>query len=660
MPMTPQQFAGYQAWVNSGAQGSPPAWVMVDEAAQARQQQAAAQAQAQLQQAVAVNPSLAGNYDVNGTGYGATNQAAPVGSALGGLPITAPPVAASTPTAGLPPPVVQTPPAYAPVGGAVPVTGNMGSALPPPTAILPPVGGTNTPTLPPVTGTPIAPPVTSTPPPTTQTPPPTGGGATVTPPVVTPPTGLPDVSGGLVGGALHDLLGTDLGNSAGQALLHGANVASTGAGNTNQVQGSAQTGGFNTIVNNAQNQQQNVSQTGATNSTGLQTNRNATANTTGTTQNTGTSNVGENIGTNSSTGTQTGSNTNNQTSTTAGTSKAIDTVGFGGALQTLLPGTVAADQNRTGFLQDVMQTGGGQFGSQVDQAIRNSLTGPAMTGAGDSARARTAGYAAEQVARNNLSQRLQAANQLAGPSGTGTMTQQGASLTGQETSGTSNTLGSQLSSLVANNSGTNTNRSTNQGTSNSTGLTTNTGSSVGETANTNNTTSSMLGETLSSLAGSSNTAGTAQGTSVGVAAGQTPTQSSSGGGCFVCSVLATKGHCEKQDVRDAVEYKLRTVRSKWMPIGYSIYGPALARLTAKSSLVERLIRPIALDILHEELRLAGKRRGLRLRAWALHFVFHYGSAALGYVANKFGGRVFETRDSNLATMLKANGLYYSC
>lgn len=69
--MEPDQRAAYQAWLNAGAQGSPPAWVMVDRQAEARRQAEAQAATAAVQQA-----GLAHLYDLDGTGYGSAVQQA--------------------------------------------------------------------------------------------------------------------------------------------------------------------------------------------------------------------------------------------------------------------------------------------------------------------------------------------------------------------------------------------------------------------------------------------------------------------------------------------------------------------------------------------------------------------------------------------------------
>ena len=449
------------------------------------------------------------------------------------------------------------------------------------------------------------------------------------------------------GSALSSLVGSV---GTGAAALNGV------GGNSSQVQGGAQTGTLNT----------NTATTGGTagSSSSVNTNQSSGASTNTTTgSNTGaTTNAGTTSGMSSQqfaqllsalTQTQGGQT---QQGASATTNTPIDTVGFTNALQQLLGGAVQADQARGAFLGDVMQTGGSGFNSQVDKAVRQSLSGPGMTGTGESAAARAAGYAAADVARNNLGQRLQAAGQLAGPSTTGTMAQQGQGLLGQSSSTNYGSAATNQSTTGTTQNTSGTSSGVNSGTNTNTGTTTGNNTQTATGAQANNSVSSSLGNTLNSMAQNTGTSSAATGNSVAAAAGNTPTQTTSGGGggCYLTTVLGFPA----EDIRAAVEYKLQKVKSKWMPIGYSIYGPPLARLVLKHKFLERLLRPISLSILNEELRLAGERKGLRLVGWALHFIFHNGSALLGWSANKLTGRRCETRDLEMVAFLKSKNLYF--
>lgn len=434
-----------------------------------------------------------------------------------------------------------------------------------------------------------------------------------------PPTDNPGTTGGGTtggggggtsgggGGGTSGGVGTGLGGLIDQgtldSILKSLGQGNVNGGNTDQTSGSSQSGGFTTDNTTGQKTDQQTKGTVVSNGS---TTSNGTTNQT---------NVGS---------------TNTNTSGTS-TQEVVDKLGLGDLIKSQTAGTAASDEARRNFLTDTMQTGGSQFQSQLDQGIRSSLTGPQMTNAGDSARARAAGYSAAQTGRNNLDERLAASSQLAGPTGSGTLVQQGSPLLGKTTTDNSSTIGTSLNNLVGTN--------TNTGTSN------------------NTDTTNM--DTAGAMSGTSNTDGTATGSSLSHSFGNTPiAQQSSGGGCFVCSALATVGKCDPEDVRMAVRYKLYKRRSKNMPVGYSLYGPLLAKLVLRYSLVQRLVGPLALRVLEEELRLAGKVSGFSFLNWALHFSWHYSSGALGFVARCFGA-TFKTRDTAIFNMLKSNNLFFS-
>jgi hypothetical protein len=458
------------------------------------------------------------------------------------------------------------------------------------------------------------------------------------------------------GGNDQSMLGSNLESLITGGLQGGAQRASAG-GNTNQIQGTSQQGTLQGTqdVTQQQAQHQEGSQSTQQQQNTYQQGQQTQAGQTAQQQ----SSVGTTQGTQQQQGTsqQAGATTQEtQGQTTQRTGVAND-LGLSDLIRNQAQQTAAADTKRTGFLTDVMDTGGSGFQSQLDQGIRESLSGPGMQGVGNGAQGRVAGAAAADIGRNNLNQRLAASGQLAGGSGTGSLAQQAGQLMGQETTGQQTGKSTGTSQITDN--------TTQQATTS--GTNTQDMSSVGSTLSnlvnqqsgsqgTSSTTSSVA-DALNSLVSSNKNSSQATGSSLGVATGQTPEQkSSSGGGCYVASAMASKGWIGKRSIRHAVAYKLK--RDRYMPIGYSIYGPSLAKWVVKSDRVGRLLRPLVRGILYEELRWAGKRRELRLLPWATHFVFHYGSATLGFFASFFGAK-FGTKDAGLLELLKNNNLLFT-
>jgi hypothetical protein len=314
----------------------------------------------------------------------------------------------------------------------------------------------------------------------------------------------------------------------------------------------------------------------------------------------------------------------------------------------------AADATRNAELTKIATQGGAGLQSQLDQAIRNSRTGQQMVGAGSSANDRAAGYAAAEVGRHDLDARLGALSQLAGPSATGTLVGSSTPLLGSTTSGSNtgtsqtSTLGSELQNLVNTNKGTTTN---NQSTA---GQTAENVASNQQQGTTGTTAQNTTGEGTSTDV--TKQGGSAIGSNLSVATGQTPQQTSSGGGCFVASALCSLHLIGPRGIRHAVQYKLR--KSKFMPIGYALYGPWLAKQTLKSTLVRRLMLPVVRGILYEELRLSGRVKGKHPARWTTHFLFHYGSATLGLLASLVGAK-FETKDADLRNLLQQHNLYFN-
>lgn len=373
-----------------------------------------------------------------------------------------------------------------------------------------------------------------------------------------------------------------------------------------QGQTGNQTGTFNTSGNTTTNQGVTSGSNTSTNQSGTQTGTQNTTNTGTNTQNTTTGQQG----------TTTGTTAGNVDTTGTATTRPIDTLGFGGLLQGAAAGTQASDAARTGFLQDVMNTGGTQFGSQVDQAVRQAVSGPGLTGSGDSARARAAGYAGAQVARNNLDQRLGAAGQLAGPTGLTTLSGAANPYIGQSTA----TTGTQAST------GTTGGTSNVTGTQNTSGTNTNTGTTntSGATTNTGNTATSGWQNLLSNVL--ENQSGTAAGTSASSAAGQIPSSnqvSTGGGGCVLCTAGVHHGIFRNlRLLRRVISYKLSSRRFSAASRGYFfLFTPVARRMLTSRRLAVSLL-PLARAVVYEEARVAGVKLPFHLWPWVVHWSGH--------------------------------------
>lgn len=385
------------------------------------------------------------------------------------------------------------------------------------------------------------------------------------------------------------------------------NPAPVGNQNYAQNQNALQTGQFSTIGQNnmAQNQ-----------TTGQNTN---------TTNNTNQTTTGTTTGTTNQTQGQTGGSTEsvNQTGTTQGTTTTgvNDTLGFGALLQGAAGGAQSADAARNAYLTDMVNTGGSAFNSQVDQAVRNSLTGPQMTGAGDSARARAAGYAGAQIARQNTDQRLNAAGQLTGPTALTSL------------AGAANPYLGQTQTT----SGTNTNTGTTTGTSFA-NLVNAVNSSQNTSQNQNTSgTGSSASTGFNNLTGSSSEsqAGSAAGQSSQNAAGQIPqaqTVNTGGGGCIICTVGIEHGVWKHHRIlRKVVKHKLQKAWTRFRNAarGYFFLFTPLAVLALRYPLLARLLMKPARAIVYEELRVAGVRLPLLPVPWVLHWTWHAACSGLG-------------------------------
>lgn len=330
-------------------------------------------------------------------------------------------------------------------------------------------------------------------------------------------------------------------------LLPGGTQATTPAvtgGNYNQTQNSAQGGAFSTVGSTNQAQDVTSGQFGAQNQTG------------------------------------------SQTSTTSGTqtTNVTDPYGFGGLLAGQAGAVAGNDAASQAFLKDVMQTGGSRFNSQIDQAVRQSLSGPRMTGAGESAQARAAGYAASDIGRNNLTQRLGAATALSNPTGLSKLVTAGTPFLG---STTSNTGTSSMESAMAN-------------ISNTTGF------------------QNLIGKTNESQAGVTQAASSQSG------AGNIPQgQPVKTGGCVLCTAATELGlERNHRALRKVIAYKLGPgwKRFRLAARGYfAVFGPFADFLLDHPKLAHFLY-PLAKKVVYEELRVSGRSLPFRWDTWLTHWV----------------------------------------
>jgi hypothetical protein len=358
------------------------------------------------------------------------------------------------------------------------------------------------------------------------------------------------------GGGNSDGFGSLIAPTTGDQPFVQAPAPAVSGGNYNQVQNAKQGGQFATVGSNIQRQ-------------------------TGTTEQT-----------------QAGTQVGTQGQTTSGTSTTTpnDTLGFGALLQEQARPTIANDAERTAFLRDVMQTGGTGFNQQLDAGIRNSLTGPQMTGAGDSARARAAGYAAANVGRNNLDQRITAANSLTNPGGFTSLVNASTPFMGQTqtSSGSSDSISNLMNS------------------SKTTGF------------------QDLLTK------GSEAQAGTTTGQSSQAGAGQIPQgQPVKTGGCVLCTA-AYEMKLPKSNIlrvlRRVIRHKLVVDRSAYASAarGYFALFTPVARWLLTKPRFARALYPLARATVYEELRLSGRRLPWKAVPWVVHWLGHHACGAVGF------------------------------
>lgn len=305
---------------------------------------------------------------------------------------------------------------------------------------------------------------------------------------------------------------------------------------------------------------------------------------------------------------QTGTQAQTGTSTQQGQTGVVDTLGFGQLLQGSTGAAQAADQARQGFLTDLVATGGQGFNQQVEQAANQALSGPGMLGVGNAAKGRIAGSAIGDVARNNAGLRLQATQQLAGPTAISSLVQAGNPYLGQ------------------------------------------TQTQTGQNTSTGTTTQNSAG--FQDLVSNEAQSGTSNASTQQSGFGNQPTQE---GGCYVSSVCAMHGRVGMRVIRAAVKYKASQRRFRYMLWGYSLFGPFLARWIDRRKWATEGVTPICRAILYQELRWSG--RSLPWKPWPalLHAVFHYGSALTGLLS---GRRSVTACVPDLKEKMAANNLLF--
>jgi len=430
--------------------------------------------------------------------------------------------------------------------------------------------------------------------------------------------------------------------------------------------------------------------TGTQSSTGKET---GVASTTGSTAGTtigGTTNTGTttgsgttiNSGTTGTTGTTTGSTTGSTTGNTSGsttgttsgttggssTSGVVDTLGLGALLKAQVPGATDAAAKQRAFLTDLVANGPKAQQAQTALAVNQALSGPGMVGAGNSAQARAAGNAASNVGLNSLNQQLAASGQLSNDSALTNLVKAGNSFLGTTGTTTGTNTGSNTGTTTGTTTGTN--AGSNTGTTNSTGVSSNTGvnTNAGSTSNTGTSTGATTGNTtgssntlnLKDLINNSSTSGTesssgnstANSTTAGI--GNAPKDTTSNqGGCYACTAYADTGLIGRRSIRAAAEWKLRQPKYRRSLVGYSVYGPALARLIMWSPIFAYLFFPVARAVLHEELRLAGRVSSRCKWASLCHFIFDKGSLAIAVLT---GAKQVQPCGERVKALLQRNNL----
>lgn len=501
--------------------------------------------------------------------------------------------------------------------------------------------------------------------------------------------------------------GDPISDAANTALHVGATTAAEG-GNTRQVQGGQQSGGYltggqqSTIGSSNQTTQQGTkgtsSQTDTQNVTGTQNTANTgtttdVSNQVGSTVQSGT-NVQNTSGQQQSATQQQGSenslqNTQNvqtgqsqQATKNQGvsTTNVVDQYGLGNFLQSTMGDAKAADASRNQFLTQSMQQGNPYLQQQTTTAVNRALSGPGMQGVGNSAMGRAAGYAASDVAQNSFNGQLQAASLLGQGGQSQAILSSASPFMGSTTSSDSSTLGQTLSNLAESGSTSSSTQSLLNSLNNTLSNQNSSGSSTANTAtnqantNTQNTNSNQAVTNNQSTSGTQNLAttqdvtgkqstqtgqtesglqsGTATGSNYGIAVGEQPTQQTSGSGCFVCTALVERKRLSSFLVKKAVESKVKRLKIYKLPLlGYMAYGPWLARATLAHSLLAAALEPICRAILYRELACS---RPLPFKPFASfwHLAFTLLSVPFAVFGIKY------VKDAKVVSLLNKHGLNF--
>tara|TARA_R110000868_G_scaffold18653_5_gene81630 strand:- start:51 stop:1298 length:1248 start_codon:yes stop_codon:yes gene_type:complete len=336
-----------------------------------------------------------------------------------------------------------------------------------------------------------------------------------------------------------------LADAANTALLSGA-ARAAGGGNTYQVQGGNQEGAFATTGSEGSASSQQQQQ--FSNTRGIQDQA-----TTGRTTNTGATGV-------------------------------TDTLGFGNLLKEGVGDAKTNDATRNNFLTDLVKTGGEGFNAQVDQAVRQSQSGPTMNGVGDSGKDRAAAYATEAVARNNMGERLQGAAQLAGPTAATSLASAGNPYLGQTTN--------------------------------------NTGVNTSNTAGSTEQSTGSFGNLLSSSLSQQTQGGTSSAANTQIAAGNQPEQTTSGGGggSIICTALAQEGLLSNELVAESTAF----IYSNWEHYkraarGYYCWANGVIAGIHRYRWLARLVLPFARACSQE----AARRNGMEVpKRWYNVAIYH--------------------------------------
>lgn len=333
---------------------------------------------------------------------------------------------------------------------------------------------------------------------------------------------------------------------------------------------------------------------------------------------------------------------------TAGTTEVLDTLGLGRLLAGQAGAATSADAARQAFLQGLVTQGPQQQQALTAQAVNQALSGPGMFGTGEGAKARAAGNAAAQVGVNSLNQQLQAAQLLGGPTATTTLVGAGTPYLGQQTTGTTqqaqSTTGTQAgqtqTAQMAEQSGASEQKTGTQQTTDQT--------STSQALNLSNLLRSSQAASNEAQMGTSGNVGYTAG--IGTVPQNTQTSS---GGCYVCTMYVDHGWKAHRMVRKAAQFKLSLPKYRRSLVGYSVYGPTLAKWVGASPTFAAAFFPVARAVLYEELRLAGVVEAKQPFASLCHFVFHYGSLAIAVLTGK---RQVVQCDQETCNMLSRNNL----